>query len=64
MLIKWPSSYTDKTFCASPTECIYQFYRILRVNSDYFLEPIQPLDLCNGEVLCFLWSTDRIIIYC
>jgi hypothetical protein len=36
---------------------------ILTVNSDYFLKQRQPVDLCNGEVLCFLCGTDRILIY-
>jgi hypothetical protein len=36
---------------------------ILTVNSDYFLKQRQPVDLCNGEVLCFLCGTDYIYIY-
>jgi hypothetical protein len=41
-----------------PTECIYEFHVILSVNSDYFLKQQKQVDLCNGEVLCFLRSTD------
>jgi hypothetical protein len=26
---------------------------ILNVNSDYFLKQHQPVELCNGQVLCF-----------
>jgi hypothetical protein len=36
---------------------------ILTVNSDYFLKLHQPVDFCNGEVLCFLRGTDLIIKY-
>jgi hypothetical protein len=43
--------------------CIYVFHMILRINSDYFLKQRQPVDLCNGEVLCFLCGTDWILKY-
>jgi hypothetical protein len=36
---------------------------ILRINSDYFFKQRQPVDLCNGEVLCFLCGTDWILKY-
>jgi hypothetical protein len=36
---------------------------ILSASSDYFLKHRQPVDLCNGEVLCFLCGTDWIIKY-
>jgi hypothetical protein len=36
---------------------------ILSVNRDYFLKHHQSLDLCNGEVLCFLCGTEWIIKY-
>jgi hypothetical protein len=36
---------------------------ILTVNSDYFLKQRQLVDLCNGEVLCFLCGTDWILKY-
>jgi hypothetical protein len=39
-------------------DCIYFFRMILRLNSDYFPKQHQPVDLCNGEVLCFLCGTD------
>jgi hypothetical protein len=38
--------------------CIDGFLMILSVNSDYFLKQRFPVDLCNGEVLCFLCGTD------
>jgi uncharacterized protein with PQ loop repeat len=38
--------------------CIYVFRMILTVNSGYFLKHRYPVDLCNGEVLCFLCGTD------
>jgi hypothetical protein len=38
--------------------CIYVFRMILTVNRDYFLKQHQPVDLCNGKVLCFLCGTD------
>jgi hypothetical protein len=41
--------------------CFYVFRVILSVNSDYFLKQRQPVDLCNGEVLCFLCGTDWIL---
>jgi hypothetical protein len=37
---------------------------ILILNSYYFLKQHQPVDLCNGEVLCSLWGTDWILKYC
>jgi hypothetical protein len=43
--------------------CIYLFRMILIINSDYFLKQRQPVDLCNCEVLCFLWGTDWILKY-
>jgi hypothetical protein len=36
---------------------------ILAVNKGYFLKQYQPVDLCNGEVLCFLCGTDWILKY-
>jgi NADH:ubiquinone oxidoreductase subunit E len=36
---------------------------ILRINSDYLPKQRQPVDLCNGEVLCFLCGTDCILKY-
>jgi hypothetical protein len=39
------------------------FCTILTINIDYFLKQRQPVDLCNGEVLCFLCGTDWIIKY-
>jgi hypothetical protein len=35
------------------------FHTILRINSDYFLKQHQPIDICNGEVLCFLCGAER-----
>jgi hypothetical protein len=31
---------------------------VLSVNSDYFLKQRQVVDVCNGEVWCFLRGTD------
>jgi hypothetical protein len=42
-----------------PAEFVYVFGMILKIN-DYFLKQHQPTDLCNGEVLCFLWDTNYI----
>jgi hypothetical protein len=39
------------------------FCMILTVNSDYFRIQRLPVDLCNGEVLCFLCGKDWIIKY-
>jgi hypothetical protein len=36
---------------------------ILIVISDYFLKQRKPVDLCNGEELCFLCGTDWILRY-
>jgi hypothetical protein len=36
---------------------------ILTVNSDYLFEQILPVDLFNGEELCFLCGTDWILKY-
>jgi hypothetical protein len=43
--------------------CIYVFRMILSINNDYFLKQHQPVDLWNGEVLCFLSGTDWILKY-
>jgi hypothetical protein len=42
---------------------MFMSFVILSVNRDYLLNSI-PVDLCNGEVLCFLWGTDCIFQYC
>jgi hypothetical protein len=42
---------------------LFMFRMILSVNSDYFLNQRWQTDLRNGEVLCFLCGTDRIIKY-
>jgi hypothetical protein len=42
---------------------MYEFRMILTVNSDYFLKQRWPVDLCNGEELCFLCGTDWILKY-
>jgi len=34
---------------------------VLAVNSEYFLKQHQPVDHCNGEVWCSLWSKDWIL---
>jgi D-alanyl-lipoteichoic acid acyltransferase DltB (MBOAT superfamily) len=34
------------------------FRMILNANRDYFFKQHQPVDLCNGEVWCFLCGTD------
>jgi hypothetical protein len=34
---------------------------VLRINSDYFPTQHLPVDLCNGEVQCFLCGTDWIL---
>jgi hypothetical protein len=36
---------------------------ILTENSDYFLEQRQPVDLFNGEELCFFCGPDLILKY-
>jgi hypothetical protein len=55
--------FNNWCICVLPTECIYGFHMILRVNSEYFLKQRQPVDLCNGEVWCFLCGTDWILKY-
>jgi hypothetical protein len=37
------------------------FRTILTVNSNYFLKQRYPVDLCNGEELCFLCGTNWIL---
>jgi hypothetical protein len=37
---------------------------ILTTNSDYFPKQHQPAGLCSGDVMCFLWGTNWIYIYC
>jgi hypothetical protein len=41
--------------------CIYGFSTILSVNSDYFLERRKQAHVCNGEELCSLWGTRRVL---
>jgi hypothetical protein len=43
--------------------CIHAFRVILTVNSCYFLNQLQPVDLCIGEVLFFLCATEGILKY-
>jgi hypothetical protein len=43
--------------------CICVFHVILRMNSDHFLKQHLPVDLWNGEVLCFLCGTAWILKY-
>jgi hypothetical protein len=43
--------------------CIYGFYMIFSVVSDYFLKQLYQVDLCNGEVWCSLWGTGWILKY-
>jgi hypothetical protein len=44
-------------------KCIYGFCMMLRGNSDYFPKQHYAHNLCNGEVLCFLCTKNRIITY-
>jgi hypothetical protein len=37
---------------------VYGFCMILSVKGNYFLKQCLPVDLCTGEVLCFLCGTD------
>jgi hypothetical protein len=41
--------------------CVFRM--ILWINIDYFHKQHQPVDLCNGGVLCFLCGTDWIVKY-
>jgi hypothetical protein len=36
---------------------------ILRISVNHFLKQHQPIDLCNGEALCFLCGRNRVIKY-
>jgi hypothetical protein len=45
------------------TQCICVFRMVLTINSDCFHEHHWPVDLCSGDVMCFLWGTDWIAIY-
>jgi hypothetical protein len=31
------------------TQCVYEFYTLLRINSDYFPNSINQFSLCNGD---------------
>jgi hypothetical protein len=42
---------------------MYGFCMIFIVNTYYFLKRRQQVDLCNGEVWCFLCSTDLMLKY-
>jgi hypothetical protein len=46
--------FNNQYLCILPTECIYGFHMILRVNRDDSPKQSYPIGLCNGEVLCFL----------
>jgi hypothetical protein len=52
-LISFSRGSDALTVCNSAF-CIYGFRMVLTVNSDYFLKQHYQVDLCNGEVLCFL----------
>jgi hypothetical protein len=43
---------------------IYGFHTIFFVHRKYFLKEHQLSDLSNGEVLCCLGGTERILKYC
>jgi hypothetical protein len=43
--------------------CIWPTVYLCGFILDYFPEQHQPVDLCNGEVLCLLWGADCISTY-
>jgi hypothetical protein len=42
---------------------VYVFCLILIINSNYFPKQHWPVDVCNGDRLCFLWVRNWIFIY-
>ena len=51
------ANYRDvKELCTLPTNCIYVFCIILRINDGYFPEQHWPAILCNGNWKCLHWG--------
>jgi hypothetical protein len=48
-----PAHSTKPNFCVLHAERIYVFHIVLTVNSDCL-----PVELCNGDVMCFLRGTN------
>jgi hypothetical protein len=68
-IVSWPlhvltHAGVRPTLMFSPTQCICVFRMILTINSDYFPKQHYPVGLCSGDVMCFLWGTNWIYIYC
>jgi hypothetical protein len=45
------------------THCIYVFFMIITINSDYLSKELQQVSICNEKTLCFLRHRDRILKY-
>jgi hypothetical protein len=41
--------------------CICGFRMILKINNGCLLNSINQMIICNGEMLCFISSTDRVL---
>jgi hypothetical protein len=57
------NTYIHVLFIYRPTQYICVFRMVLTVNSDCFPKHHYPVWLCSGEVMCFLWGTNLILIY-
>jgi hypothetical protein len=55
--------FNTLNLCILPTECIYVFRMVLTIDSDCFPKQHYPVGLCSGDVMCFLWGTNWILIY-
>jgi hypothetical protein len=53
-------TFNYSAFCP---EYIYGFRMVLTISSDYFLKQHWPVDICNGDVLCFLCGRNWIFKY-
>jgi hypothetical protein len=48
--------------CIPPTECICMLRMVLTINCNCFTKQNSLVDLCSGDVICFLWGTDFIFM--
>jgi hypothetical protein len=44
---------STEELCIVSTECIYVFRMILRLKNYYFPKQHEPMDVCDGDVVCF-----------
>jgi hypothetical protein len=61
--VQWPlyvctTCFNTLKLCILPTQCICVFRMVVTINSDFYPKQHQPVGLCSGDVMCFLWGTN------